>query len=292
MPTEQEIHLTAEDGTRLSLWRVHEDTTTPPVGTRNVFLTHGTFSDKRICLGIAKPLAQLGYTCWILEWRGHGSSAPSHVAYNFDTVARYDVMAALTYLQHQQGIPRLHCVTHSGGGLVLTMCLARHPALAPLVDKAVLFACQALHAAPSRPRKWLLRGLSLASRIHGSIPGRRLGLGIQNEPHALMEQWFDWNISERFMGEDGFDYLENMRLLTLPVLSLSGSADTLIAPPAACRKYLQSFGGGRNHSIECGRANGFSADYAHASVLHSRAAMNEIWPIVFHWLAAPPQFPK
>ena len=285
MLTELEIPVTTQDGTRLALWRVRDDAANPPVGTSDVLLTHGTFSDKRICLGMAKHLASLGYCCWILEWRGHGSSGASATAFNFDTVAQCDVMAALDHLEHRQGIRRLHCVAHSGGGLVLTMCLTRHPRLVHLVDRAVLFACQALHAAPSRPRKWLLRSLRLASRLHGSIPGRRLGVGIQDESYFMMQQWYDWNISERFIGLDGFDYLANMRQLKLPVLSMSGAADRLIAPPAACRKYLEAFGGDGNRSIECGLSSGFSLDYAHANVLHSRAAMSEIWPMAVDWLA-------
>lgn len=270
----------------MSLWRVRDETAAPPAGTRDVFLTHGTFSDKRICLGIAKHLAHFGYTCWVLEWRGHGSSAESATAFDFDTVAQSDIRAALAHLQQKQGVRRLHCVTHSGGGILLTMCLTRYPGLVPLVDKAVLFACQALHAAPSLLRKWLLRSMRLASRLHGSIPGRSLGFGVQDEPYFMMKQWYDWNISERFIGRDGFDYLANMGLLKLPVLSVSGSADTLIAPPAACRRYLEAFGGGGNHSIECGLSSGFSLDYAHSNVMQSRAAMSEIWPMVVNWLAS------
>ncbi|MFN9726261.1 alpha/beta hydrolase [Acidovorax sp.] len=90
--------MTTQDGTRLALWRVRDDAANPPVGTSDVFLTHGTFSDKRICLGMAKHLASLGCCCWILEWRGHGSSGASATAFNFDTVAQCDVMAALDHL--------------------------------------------------------------------------------------------------------------------------------------------------------------------------------------------------
>lgn len=91
-----ELHLPTDDGVRLSLWKLQDGAKHPPAGTRDIFLTHGTFSDRRICLGIATYFASLGYTCWTLEWRGHGSSGASPVAYDFETVARHDVKAALS----------------------------------------------------------------------------------------------------------------------------------------------------------------------------------------------------
>jgi pimeloyl-ACP methyl ester carboxylesterase len=285
MLNELERHLLTEDGVRLSLWRLRDEAKHPPAGTRDIFLTHGTFSDRRICLGIAKHFANLGYTCWTLEWRGHGGSAAGPVAYDFETVALHDVTAALEHLVREEGIQRLHCVTHSGGGIVLTMCLSRNPQLVPIVDRVALFACQALHAASSRPRQWLLRSMRLASRLWGSVPGRRLGLGAQDESFFMMKPWYDWNISQRFSGRDGFDYRAAMGRLTLPVLSLAGAADRLIAPPASCEQYLEGFGGSRKLAVVCGRSTGFSTDYAHASVILSRSAMNEVWPIAAKWLA-------
>lgn len=169
---------------------------------------------------------------------------------------------------------------------MLTMCLIRTPRLIPIIDRVALFACQALHAATSRSRKCLLRTMRLASRLYGSVPGRRLGLGIEDESFFMMKQWYDWNISESFRGRDGFDYFANMVRLTVPVLSISGAADKVIAPPASCKSYLEGFGGNRNLSMECGLSTGFSKDYSHANVMLSRAAMNEVWPVAAGWLAA------
>jgi len=64
-----------------------------------------------------------------------------------------------------------------------------------------------------------------------------------------------------------------MSQLKLPVLSVSCAADRLIAPQAACRKYLEAFGGDGNRSIECGLSSGFSLDYP----LPSSGWQN--WPI-------------
>jgi pimeloyl-ACP methyl ester carboxylesterase len=286
MLNERQLHLHTDDGVRLSLWRLRDEAKNPPTGTRDIFLTHGTFSDRRICLGIAKHFASLGYTCWTLEWRGHGSSGASPVTYDFETVARHDVKAALEHLVSEEGIQGLHCVTHSGGGIVLTMCLARHPQFVPIVDKVALFACQALHAASSKPRGWLLRSMRLASRLWGSVPGRHLGLGVQNESFFMMKQWYDWNIRGSFSGRDGFDYWGGMQGLVMPVLSIVGAADKVIAPPASCEQYLKGFGGHRNQSMVCGLSTGFSKNYAHANVILSRAAMNEVWPFTANWLAS------
>lgn len=126
--------------------------------------------------------------------------------------------------------------------------------------------------------------MRLASRLWGSVPGAHLGLGVQDESFFMMKQWYDWNISQSFSGRDGFDYWAGMRRLTMPVLSIAGAADKLIAPSASCKKFLEGFGGCRNQSMVCGLSTGFSKDYSHASVILSRAAMNEVWPLVATWL--------
>lgn len=103
------LHLvTTNDGEQIAVWKVidHvEDVTmthTPATGlsdvtAQNVFLTHGTFSDKQTCLKIAEYLASLGHHCYIMEWRGHGDSALPKEKFNFETVATYDYEATFRY---------------------------------------------------------------------------------------------------------------------------------------------------------------------------------------------------
>ncbi|BBF87631.1 esterase/lipase/thioesterase family protein [Aquitalea magnusonii] len=246
-------------------------------------MTHGTFSDKRICLGLAHYLAKRGATCWLMEWRGHGSSPPAVEQFDFETIALYDVPAVLHYLQQREKVVSLHAVTHSGGGLALLMCLLRQPQWQPLFGKLVLFACQACHAAPSPSRRLLLRSARLLSSCLGRVPGKRLGIGVQDEPFYLMSQWFDWNLAGRFVGQDGFDYLPALAHLPHPVLAVCADHDPFIAPPAACRRFFQALSGPQHRYLLAGQG-GIAQGYRHGSIMLSRRAALEIWPRVANWL--------
>jgi len=104
----------------LALWKIFSERSQ---SNKNIFLTHGTFSNKKVCLSIANYMCNNNYTCWIMEWRNHGSSSTSNTPFNFETIGKEDIKIALNYLFDQKGIKRLSCITHSGGGIGLTIAL-------------------------------------------------------------------------------------------------------------------------------------------------------------------------
>ena len=63
--------LKTKDNQKIALWKISNGEENV-IG--NIFLTHGTFSNKNICLGIANYFAIQGYCCYIMEWRNHGKS--------------------------------------------------------------------------------------------------------------------------------------------------------------------------------------------------------------------------
>ena len=63
--------LKTKDNQKIALWKI-SNSEENVIG--NIFLTHGTFSNKNICLGIANYFAIQGYCCYIMEWRNHGKS--------------------------------------------------------------------------------------------------------------------------------------------------------------------------------------------------------------------------
>ncbi|MFX6540504.1 alpha/beta fold hydrolase, partial [Acinetobacter baumannii] len=101
----------------------------------------GAFSDKTVCMGIAVYLANHGYICFILEWRGHGTSPKTDIPFNFETVALYEYKTAFHYIYHHFNIASLHCVTHSGGGLCLTMFLINYPEYLKNIQSITFIAC-------------------------------------------------------------------------------------------------------------------------------------------------------
>lgn len=296
--------LTTEDNQQVALWQVnvspqdpinHLQSKQPPTSQKNILLTHGTFSDKKVLLGIAGYLAESGYTCYILEWRSHGSSPKAKAPFNMETIGLYDLKATFTYLFEALGLPSIHCITHSGGGLALTMFLLNNPAYIDKVRSISMFACQAFGAAMT-PQGFAKVTLTKAmTQALGYIPARRFQLGTINESYTMMSPWFNWNLGRHFRSsfkriESGpakgspLDYRPNMPTITTPIYAIAAKGDTFIAPPRGCRLFLEAFANPNHQFREWAESYGDLEDYSHSRILMSRNAAKEIWPTVLAWI--------
>lgn len=275
--------LETPDGSSFAVWTIgqrHAAESKEPV-----LLSHGAFSNKKICMGVARFIAKAGFECTILEWRNHGASAASQQHFDFETIGCNEFLVAFRLLCERYPSKKINVVTHSGGGLALSVFLIRHPEYAEKVGRTVLVSCQSCYAATSLWRKTGFRLAALASKIYGKIPGKAFGLGPHAESYRTMRPWFLWNIGEKFVSSvDGFDFSEGLGSITSPIMSISALGDRFIAPPSACRLFLSQFGGNQNKFLECSVANGFAENYDHGRIMLSTNASKEVWPIVLKWL--------
>ncbi len=272
--------LKTDDAQQIALWKIN---LTNQSSNQHIFLTHGTFSDKRICLGIAHYFAELGYTCWIMEWRNHGASPSTTVPFNFETIALLDIKAAFTYLVDELGLTNLSCITHSGGGICLTMFLIKYPEYCKSINSMIFFGCQAFGAADSFLKRQRIVGMKWMARLIGHIPGTKNGRP-HDETYYTMEQWFDWNLTATFKGANDFDYLPLMKHLTIPILSVCGEGDKYIAPLIGSTAFLDAFENNKNELLVCGKKGGYLEDYDHGRILLSKGAAKEIWPKAKEWI--------
>ncbi len=295
--------ITTKDGEKIAVWEVIDETKNVKVRTstkrQNIFLTHGTFSDKKVCLGIASYLAKLGHTCYVMEWRGHGSSSIPEKAYNFETVATHDYEATFRYLFDDLKLDNLHCVTHSGGGIGLVMFLIQNNQYITKINSISTFACQAYGAVSSSSSYAKILGAKVFSKLLGYIPAKNLGLGPFNESYYTMSQWYDWNLQKNFKSgfirnkdidkqaryqNDRFDYRQHMAKITTPVYAINGKGDLFISPTSGCKLFFNGFDGDNNVFQEFAKAKGDLEDYDHTRVLMSRNSAIEIWPTVAAWI--------
>ena len=299
MITESLKLLTTKDDEQISVWRVTQGSpvsdTSPVEKPQNIFLTHGTFSDKKVCLGIARYLCQLGHTCYIMEWRGHGHSSVPKDKFNFETVATYDYEATFRYLFYTLKLDNLHCVTHSGGGVGLAMFLVQNPDYIDKINSISIFACQAYGAVLGPMGYAQIMGLKIVTKLLGYLPAKKLGLGPFNESYYTMKQWYDWNLHKNFESsflkintlkeqEQRFDYRQSIADITIPVYAISGKGDRFVSPTLGCQLFFDDFGNADNTFIEYSVANGHLEDYDHTRVLMSRNSATEIWPTVGTWI--------
>jgi oxygen-independent coproporphyrinogen-3 oxidase len=271
----------AEDGVELSLTRV----VGPDKAGHPVVLTHGTFSNGGICARLAGYLAGHGFDCWVLELRGHGASQRAVPAPSFEAFGRLDVPAALEAVRAHRGRP-VFLVGHSGGGLAFLMHLVRRPSARPDVRGVVLLGSQATEACATWRGRLLVAFGRLTDRVPGYTPGRAFGLGPEDEPRGVLTEWYRWNRTRRWTGQDGLDYLAALGDLSVPALSIAGARDWFIAPPAGCRRLHDALGGRDKTWLLAARSEGFLEDFGHARLIASRGAQREIWPRIRDWLVA------
>lgn len=321
MITESLKLVTTKDGEQVAVWKVFDsrvfnhdnsnhnsrDTAGHPTANgQNILLTHGTFSDKHTCLRIAEYLAKLGHACYIMEWRGHGHSPLPKDEFNFETIATYDFAATFCYLFDELKLDNLHCVTHSGGGVGLTMFLVQNPRYIDKINSSTMFACQAYGAVVSRQNYVKILAAKVFTRVFGYIPAKRLKLGPVNENYYTMNQWYDWNlqknfqssfikqsdnfksniisIDEEFNHDESFDYRQHMPLITTPIYAISAKGDNLISPTAGCQLFFDDFDNPASVFREYSISNGDLEDYSHSRIMISRNAAKEVWPTVAAWI--------
>ncbi len=305
----ESLHLVpTKDGEKIAIWRVaanienkvKEESTLKSsiannlkVNAQNILLIHGTFSDKRVSLGIAGYLAKLGHTCYIMEWRGHGNSSIPKDKFNFETVAFYDIEATFHYLFNELKLDNLHALTHSGGGICLTLFLTQNEHYINQVNSISIVACQAYGAAlnPKSYAKILL--FKSITKLLGYVPAKRFKLGSINESYHTMSQWYHWNLSKNFNSSldvttasypKNVDYRQQMPKITTPIYAISAQGDHFIAPPSGCQLFLNDFANPANVLREFSIANGDLENYNHSRIILSSNAAREVWPTIATWI--------
>lgn len=269
-----------QDGVELALHRVQGEIRHDPP----VLLTHGTFSNAQVCRLLARYLAREGFDSWILELRGHGQSKSGPIHPDFEHFSFFDVPTALDAVRRRTRRENVFWVGHSGGGLALLMHLARYPEASGQIRGIVTLASQATDAGATWSGRTKIILGALATNALGRAHGKMLGLGPQDEFRGVMNQWFRWNWSGRWIGKDGFDYLQALERIEVPALCLAGGGDRFIAPHQGCRRLYNALGSLDKRMAFCAKSEGYAEDYSHARIIASRRAQQEIWPIILEWL--------
>lgn len=277
---EQLLYIDTKDNTKIALWKL-----TPKVASKkHVFLTHGTFSNKKICAGIASFLVNLGYNCWIMEWRNHGDSSKNHTNFDFETIANYDIKSTFEYLFNVEKISNLDCLVHSGGGISLTMFLIKNQLYTSKINSITFFGVQAFGAGKKVNNKIKIFASKYVSALIGNVPAKMAGSTEHSESYYTMKQWFDWNLKYNFKNRTGFDYLSEMHKIKIPILSICAKGDAFIAPKIGCNMFLNAFKNNKNELLYLSKENGNLEDYNHSRILKSRNAQKEVWPKVKDWI--------
>ncbi|MFK8009237.1 MAG: alpha/beta fold hydrolase [Saprospiraceae bacterium] len=281
MEIQEQLHQIKTEGNEfIALWKISSPNSKV---SKNIFLSHGTFSDRRICLSIAQYFAEKEYNCWIMEWRNHGASSPSNKKINFENIGTDDYPIVFEYLLYTLNISNLDSILHSGGGICLSIFLITNPNYISKFNRVVFFGSQAYGAAYNKKNYAKTLIGKYVSALLGYSPAKLFGRP-HNEDHFFMKQWYDWNLTKKFIGMNGVDYEKEMPKINIPILSICGKGDDYIAPKEGCELFLNAFKNPKNQLLFCSIENGFKEDYNHSRLLQSRNSRTEIWPLVANWL--------
>lgn len=249
-----------------------------------VVVAHGTLSNAGAVRDLAVHLLSFGFDCWLLEWGGHGQSTPYSKWQNFEYPAFNDVPVCIETVLAESGHKALYWVSHSGGGHLPLMHLVQNPQEHHKVAGIATIGSQSTKAALSIQHKLRAYVLRIVSNLFGGIPQRLIPMGtVEGEPTRLLDQWAKWNLQQKWVGDDGTDYLASLVNLTMPFFMIAGGNDD-IAPAAGCFDVFQQFGGDDKTWLECSREAGFSKDYNHGQLVRGGAAKQEIFPKISDWL--------
>jgi predicted alpha/beta hydrolase len=277
---EQLYTIKTADNENIALWKLSSKNDLD----KHIFLTHGAFSNKKTFIGIASFLCDKGYTCWIMEWRNHGESSKSVKKFNLETVAKYDLISTFNFLFNTIGLKKIDCLTHSGGGITLTMFLINNPTYKSKINSITLFAVQAFGAVTDIKSKIKILTAKYISSLIGKVPAKGAGSVEDSESYYTLKQWFDWNINQNFVGENNFDYLEKMHTIKIPILSICAKGDDFVAPRKGCEDFLNAFNNDENKLYFCSKENGNLEDYNHSRIILSRNSQKELYPLVLDWI--------
>ena len=145
---------------------------------------------------------------------------------------------------------------------------------------------------PSRWR-WLGKRLSYsvllaATRPLGYLPVVRLGLGSVDEPLPYLAQMGSWVTGGDWTDRQGRSYRTGLSRVKVPILSVAGSGDVLLAPPGCQLRFVAQTAGPITH-WQLGRRFGDPLDPNHMQVVMNRK-LKPRWDEIAVWLATEGRF--
>jgi pimeloyl-ACP methyl ester carboxylesterase len=289
-----------------------------------VLLCHGLAAN-RFTFDFAPPysvahyLAEAGFDCFSVEWRGTGHSRhpPQGRRYTDFTVDDHilqDGPALLELALKETGAKRVFWLGHSLGGLV-GYALAQGPhghqmagllALgAPVFLKSepLLRSLLGLGVRAAWPQRFRHEWMSTTFAPflgYVTLPLSDLLVNPQHIPPPIQRQVFanmmssmsrkvllqlhDWIEHDAFRSYDGkVDWRAGLSRLTLPMLVMGGSSDRLATAENVRKQYELLTSPDRTLHV-FGRDRGDKMDYGHGDLMFGTGAPLEVYPLIRKWL--------
>lgn len=269
---------------------------------------------------LAHVMADAGFECFSLDFRGTGPSRPppgqARFDFSVDDLIAFDGPALVAHALAVTGARRAFWVGHSLGGLVgygvATGPVGEELAGLCALGAPVFFSFRPWIQRVVRLSTWLAwpralrqRGLTLAlapflgyvtpsvadilvnpKNIRPSLQRKVFAVLLQPIGRRLLLQFSDWITHDAFRSVDrSLDYRARLAGLAVPALVMGGSQDQL-ASAVAVQKQFALLGSTDKTLMLFGPENGDALAYGHGDLLLGAAAPTEVYPRIRDWLAA------
>lgn len=313
-PLATDRYVITEDGATIALH--HHPGKGPPVILVHGISSNHTFWDLDEDHSAARWLVRQGFDPWLLDLRGHGNArttedgTPQISGWTVDDYGRYDVAAAVSFVQDVTGYARVGYVGHSMGGMVGGIYVANgggqnlssfvvvgSPATFTKDTKLVRVAMGVLKAAGAG-LFWVESGVGgdAAAALGPATPGQ-LQYRLYNRDHFRpeterrmlrsiaspmsreeMQQMGRMIEDERFESADRTtDWTAAFHTTNTPVLAIAGGGDE-VGRPDWVRPWVA---GDPSKYVEV-------PGYGHLDLGLGEDAEQDVFPLIGAWLAAHP----
>jgi pimeloyl-ACP methyl ester carboxylesterase len=269
---------------------------------------------------LAHALAERGFDCFSVDWRGSGASrrSPGRLRwanYSVDDHIHKDTPALLELALKKTGATQAFWIGHSLGGLIglgaaqgegagqlrglVTVGAPVFFNYDRMIRQAVRFGLAA--AWPFRFRHELLSAALAPFLGRLVLPfsdvivyPRHIPPEVQRKLYAhlitsvgrgVLAQFHGWIVDNAFRSLDlQVDYREGLKCIRQPLLFIAGSRDRL-APPVAVRGAFELAPSLDKTLKIFGREHGYTQEYGHGDLIFGECAPKEVFPFIADWLA-------
>lgn len=311
---------TTQDGWRIALHRYPNSESRYPILLVHGLASNALNMDFPLEeLSLAKYLHRAGFDTWIVDLRGSGLSKRKGLRphrWTFDDYVFRDLPVTIEKILQITKAPRLHWLGHSLGGLLafpFHQTYAQPEVFQSLVTLAAPLTTHArvgyfkylyhldglLRWLPTLPYASISKAIALYPKslmlfknqilfsrenMNEEILRHLLKEVVESVPSSLILQIHSWFRHNYFasLGRE-VDYLANMDTMNMPILMMTGTADSFISP-ADVRLAFRQIPNADKTFLLFGEKQGHQHDYGHVDLLLGKNAPQEVFPHIVTWL--------
>jgi len=263
-----------------------------------VILIHGAIENGKIFYsnsqkGLAPYLAKNGYDVFVPDLRGRGKSIPKidkHQTFGMYDMINVDLDLIHKKVEELKPNQKQVWMAHSWGGVMTLSFLAKNN-IANKINKIVFFGVKRRITIFSFQKLWIIdimwrRVAKLFVMRYGYLPAKRFSFGSDSETKRAYYETDPWvKKNGKWIGLDGFDYIEKLKNINLPpILSITGENDTVVGHEKDCKLLLEEINAKNYEFKKLGKQFGNAEDYDHVSILTSKNAEEDHFKMIVNWL--------